>query len=257
MPDFGGEIEFVLNTPATDEQLAANVAHALSLGLKSTQQRKRLIVVANGPSARLAPFDTDLPTLALNGALRQFVERDLAPTYFAACDPQPLVADFLRNAPKSTTYLIASKCHPDVFKTLLDQGIKPILWHVADVDIPAHVRAPLCCSITLCASWEMRLAYGFTDLDYYGFDACYLYDEHHAGDARLPGPTDITLNFGGQIVGEEIVGGRTFETNHTWAAEAEFAQQYFQLARYLDTNVTIHGDGMMAAMREVALQAGR
>jgi hypothetical protein len=248
-----GEIEFSLCTPASDSQLAQNVAHALSLGLKSTQARKRLVVVANGPSAKSAPFDTDLPTLALNGALRQFQERGLAPTFWAACDPQPLVADFVRNAPKATTYLVASKCHPDVFKTLMDQGIEPVLWHVADTDIPGHVRAPLCCSITMCSMWEMRQAFGFTDLDVFGWDGSYLDGEHHAGDARVPNPTDVTINIGGRIVGDEIIGGRNFETTHSWAAEADFSQQFHQLARYYDINVTIHGDGMMKAMQEAAL----
>jgi hypothetical protein len=244
-----GEIEFALQVPCTDDQLAAHVAHALMLDLPHTQARKRLVVVANGPTAKQAPFDTDQPTLALNGALRQFTERGLAPTYWAACDPQALVAGFLKDAPKSTTYLVASKCHPDVFKTLMDQGITPLVWHVADVPIPGHVRAPLCCSITMTAMWEMRLAFGFTDFDVHGWDACYLDGEHHAGEARAPGSTDVTINYGGQVIGEEVIGGRNFETTHTWAAEADFAQQFMQLCGYYDIGLTIHGDGMMAAVQ--------
>lgn len=240
-----GEIAFDLVTPATSDQLAQNVARAQSLGLPSTQSRKRLNIVANGPTAKRAPFDRfDGPTLALNGGLRQFTERGLAPTYWAACDPQALVADFLKDAPRETIYLVASKCHPDVFRAL--EGYDVRLWHVADVDLPNQVRAPLSCSITMCVAWEMRLAFGFTDLTVYGWDACYLDGEHHAGDARVVNPTDVTIDFGDLGM---------FETNHTWAAEAEFAQQFFQLARYYDMTVTLCGDGMMRAMQTVALAA--
>ncbi len=255
-----GEISFDLQLPCNNDVLASQVAHTLSLGLPETQARKRLNVIANGPSAKSAPFGSfDGPTLALNGALHSvFTPRGLAPTYWAACDPQALVADFVRDAPEETIYLVASKCHPDVFEALKDRDIR--VWHVRDVPVPASVRAPLCCSITMCAMWEMRLAFGFTDLNVWGWDGAYLDGEHHAGDQRQPTPNDVTINYGGEIIegpdGPEVIGGRNFETTRSWAAETDFAQQFMILADYFDMSLTIHGDGMVAAMQRALVAQG-
>lgn len=256
MADCAGEIEFDLQTPLNIDIIAGHVAHALSLGLPNTQTRKHLAIVANGPTAKAAPFGNfGMPTLALNGGLRQFVERGLAPTYWAACDPQELVADFLKDAPEETIYLVASKCHPAVFEALKNRRV--FVWHVADQIVPNALRAPLCCSITMCAAWEMtRPSFGFTDLQFWGWDASFQDDEHHAGDAAgnfRSRPDYVSINMGGKIIegpnGPEIEGGRNFETTHTWAAEADFAQQFIQLCGYYDIGLTIHGDGMMAAVQ--------
>lgn len=243
-----GEIEFDLITPLDTEIIAGHVQHALSLGLRNTHGRKSLAIVANGPSAKRAPFGSfGMPTLAVNGALKQFTSRGLAPTYWAACDPQELVADFLTDAPQETIYLIASKCHPSVFEALKDRTV--LLWHVSDQPVPNVLRAPLACSVTMCAAWEMtRAAFAFTDLQFYGWDAAFVDDEHHAGDAApnfREQPDYVQIGFG----------DRLFDTTRSWAAEAFYAQQFFQIARFLDFAITIHGDGMMKAMQEVALAA--
>lgn len=237
-------------TPVADDVCAAQVHAALARNLPEAIERRPLVVVANGPSARLAPLDTRLPTLAFNGALRLFTDRGLAPTYWAACDPQALVADFLPpHPPKSTTYLVASKCHPYVFDRLAARRVH--LWHLPDYPAPGGLHQALCPSVTLSGLWLAR-SLGFTDFDIYGWDCCFDSDASHAGDGSPVGET-IALNYGGEILGDDVIGGRNFPTTPTWIAESNAAGQFFQLARYFDLRVTIHGDGMIRAEQEAIL----
>src|SRR5580765_5062864 len=171
------EVEFVVSTPVSDEDLVANVRHALTLGLPELCDFEYawngpLTVVASGPSALKAPFDGK--TLAINGALGLFTRAGRAPTYWVACDPQELVADFLDEMPESTTYLIASKCHPKVFERLRDR--KVILWHVHDECTweLTKERQPVAraVSVTICA-FELMARLGWRRFDTWGWDGCF------------------------------------------------------------------------------------
>lgn len=256
-PERGDHIEFSHITPCSDDVCRANIAHSLARGLPEVKARRKLTVVAGGPSARYAlPIEGD--TLALNGALKLFTAQGLAPTYWAACDPQPLVADFLSSAPVSTTYLLAAKCDPAVFDRLSRHDVR--IWHVRDHPAPGSFRQATEVSVTMSALWMMYSSFGYTDFDIWGWDGCFLDGRHHAADGQV-GERDITyLNYGGKVVddpeapdGVRVDGGVTFETTRTWAAEARGAEQFFQLAEYFDIGVTLHGDGMMKTVRQSIL----
>lgn len=245
----GSIIEFSLHTPCSDDVCNANIAKSLALHLPEVRIRKRLTVVAGGPSAKYAlPCEGD--TLALNGALKLFTRQGLSPTYWACCDPQDFVADFLKEAPFDTVYLVASKCDPSVFERLALHRLR--LWHVKDYPAEGKFRQVLAESVTMSAMWMMFTAFGYTDFNIWGWDGCYIDGEHHAGDGEV-NQKGISLNYGGKIIDGEVIGGRTFETTRTWAAEARGAEQFFQLAEYFDIGVTIHGDGMMKACRQSIL----
>src|SRR4051812_23421948 len=115
-----------------DDQIRRNMDYALSLGLPEADggPLKHLTVVANGPSARHLPLWPEGDTLALNGALKLFRTKGASPTYWAGCDPQPMVADFLDDPPDSTIYFVASKCDKAVFDALKGRDVR--LWHIAD-----------------------------------------------------------------------------------------------------------------------------
>lgn len=244
------EVQFEILTPCDAETVQANIAHALSLDLPEADAEplKRLTIIANGPSAREAPLHG--PTLAVNGALSLFMNTGRLPTYWAACDPQELVADFLpARPPKAITYLVASKCHPKVFEKL--RGCDVRLWHIDDQPLPEDTRAvPVASSVTLCITSLMRRL-GYRAFDFYGWDGCY--EEiasgviaHHGSDATLSRyPEDtLTVFVGATATAEGFTGGRPFRTTRTWAAEAQDAMLQLQMGDY---EVTIHGDGFIKA----------
>lgn len=223
-----GVIEFDVRVPYPDEVLIPRVAENVARGLPEAgfepDKPGTLNIIANGPSAIEAlnqlPYG---PSLALNGALKLGT-----PTYWAGCDPQPIMATFLENAPEGVTYYVASKCHPDVFDTLKGRDVR--LWHVGD----CHSEGvPTACSITLTAMSLFRQM-GWKRFRTWGWDGCYLDGKDHAVGQPHNGK-NITVH----------VGDRAFSTTTTWACEAQDAVR--QLAE-ADYQVEVMGGGMIAAV---------
>jgi hypothetical protein len=234
-----GRVEFDIRVPVANDGLIANVAYALSLGLPSLRQQThgvpRLKIIANGPSADSASLCGS--TLALNGALSTFTDVGLAPTYWAACDPQPIVASFLDTTPRETTYLVASKCHPSVFDLLLKRRCNVILWHLDDHATWDLVKdldpISIASSVTICA-FELGERLGFSKFETWGWDGCYIDGRDHATD-QPAGGVYVELDIGGQV----------FPTTRTWALEGQDAVNKLRMT---PRDIKIHGPGMIGAL---------
>lgn len=234
--EVGKTIGFEIQTPATDEQLANNVRYSMSLGLPEFdgEHLKTLTVVANGPSARGITFDG--VTVALNGSISLF-DPEHPPTYWVGCDPQSRLADLIVNPSHDTIYIVASKCHPDVFKRL--EGFDVRLWHINDQEIPGVRKVPCAVSVTICALMLFHRM-GWRKIDVYGWDICFADDgSHHAGAGIAHACQSVEIE----------VGDRTFVSTHTWAAEANDALNVIPVLEWCGTEVNIHGDGMLSAIR--------
>ncbi len=242
MDDAGLPIQFDSYVPVDHEGLRANVRHALSLNLPelpdySYPWATMLDIVANGPSARLP-----LPggrTLAVNGALALWTREGRAPDMWIGCDPQPLLADMLRDAPLSTVYYVASKCHPSVFAALAGHSV--VLYHIAE---PAtqdltenYISVSSGCSVTTTAFGIMALL-GFRRFHTYGWDGCYGED---GSDHAVP---QNHVSDGDVWVDVEAT-GRRYHSTPSWAMECEDARVYLVGFPF---SVTIHGGGMFGAI---------
>ena len=240
---------FNIQVPLSDEVCLRHIADSLGRDLLEAVPRRPLVIVANGPSARGADLQAiKHQTLALNGAIGLFMEQGIAPDYWACCDPQAVVATLLPdNPPKSTIYFVASKCHADVFAKL--KGCDVRLWHLMDHPAEDRQRVALCSSVTLSASWLM-VRLGYTDFEYYGWDGCFIDGVDHAANGNPEHVPTLHINYGGTVKDGEVLGGRTFATSRTWAAEAHGVEQFVQLAKYFGIGVTIHGDGMFRCAKD-------
>ncbi len=242
----GAEIEFDVRVPVDDDGLRANVAANLARGLPEvpayTPTSDLITIVANGPTARQCALAG--ATLALNGSIRLFNERGVAPTYWAGCDPQQHMADFLTDPPKSTTYLVASKCHPDVFEALRDRRV--LVWHVDDFATWDLVkdRAPVSTGVSITiVAFELMSRFGFGRFETWGWDGSYGPSGNSHAVPQPHGGQDITVE----------VGRASFATTTTWALEAQDARQKFlQTPR----NVKVKGGGMIGAVLQHCDVAG-
>lgn len=215
-----------------------NVQSALARGLTELAPQGRqlmpLTIVASGPSASKARLAS--PVMALNQALTLFTTQGGAPTFWACCDAGPVVAEFLAAAPDSTTYFVASRCHPAVFDALAER--KVILWHLdepftGDLLSRRH-KVPTASSITLCA-FGLGDAMGFDRFETWGWDGCYMDGASYALSQPTTGTRAVLA----------IPNGPRFETTGTWINEARDAKHVLSRAPY---SVKIHGGGMFDAI---------
>jgi hypothetical protein len=225
---------------ASTEELRHNVRAALARGLPEVQQQiaqlMPLTLLGNGPSAARAKFQA--PVMALNGALGLFIREGGFPTFWACCDPGPVVATFLRGAPTGTHYFVASRCHPSVIDALA--GRQVFLWHLDEAVsrdlLIGRTLVPTAASITLCAFGLARLM-GFRRLETWGWDGCYgpagshAMPQDHVGERRR--------------ANLDTPDGQGFDTNDTWVFEAREAMI---VLRDNPVKLKIHGNGMFGAI---------
>ena len=253
-------VNFEVNQPLDEAGREANIRASLKRSLPAFDDEpiRTLTLIANGPSARskaalrcaarhqLNPS----PVACLNGALKLFMDKGLTPDFWLACDPQPMITDFLvGDIPWETTYIIGSKCDPSVFERLKGYDVR--LWHINDSPlVKKHRPVKLASSVTLSALSLFRQV-GFRHFEIHGWDCCYGEDgNHHAfGGLRHPTDTDTQLNIGGEMTETGPIGGTTYNTNHTWCLEIQDAIQQLHHADY---TVKVHGPGMMKAALEFA-----
>ena len=268
-------VAFDIVVPTTNQALNDNVRHALTLGLQEADDRNMpLNIVANGPSARGLKFKG--MTMALNGAHNLPAFKRKGPDMWAACDPQELVADFVKRPKKRTTYLVASKCHPKVFERLKGRDVR--LWHLSDVEFTQGRIVPCATSVTLTALLlAQRL--GARRIDVWGWDCCFAEDgTHHASTGDMnPNAHTIDVRVGPELARRRRARrlarlrreptpqrpkglrhdrladrrgrtGKDFKTTPTWCLEAQEAVNILPLLRWAGVDVVIHGDGMVRAI---------
>lgn len=224
--------------PTDLEEIKANVSRSLTLGLPEANcgPIPLLRVVANGPSALDAPLGVDdVPTLALNNALELFAQADKAPTYWAACDPQELVADFLVDLPETTTYLVASKCHPRVFERLKNRDVR--LWHVNDVPIDPKLRVVASAGTVTLTAFRLMASLGWRKFETWGWDGCYINGLDHA-IRQKHNADDMTVK----------IFGKDYATTAPWMAEANEAVRQLSGS---DCDFIINGGGMIGTIFEM------
>jgi hypothetical protein len=242
-------VRFEVRTPP-ETISRANMAVSEQSGLPEAVPLRTAIIVANGPSAlsaelwdRPARDDPGLITVALNGALRQFLNRGLMPTYWCACDPQALVADFLpADPPRKVTYLVASKCHEAVFAKLRGRDVR--IWRLDDFGRESgRLYVPCAVSITLVAQGLFRLL-GYHRFEMYGWDGCYIDGRDHASAQPHSPEHDqrvSLVNAAGDIV-------QTYSTTGSWMAEAHDAAIQAANFRAMGLEMVVHGPGMIGAI---------
>lgn len=247
-------VTFDIHTPANGDQLRANIEACRALGLPKVPTGKTIHIVATGPSAR-GIFEDFYPVgehCAVNNALRLFTDRRLYPKFWAACDPQGIVASFIPdNPPEETVYLVSSKCHPDVFARLKNRNV--LVWDMDDEETHDITQSPIPCGVSITLSvFPLLHRLGYSDFHTWGWDGCYMGGQFlkvfengvestvyaNGTDHATPQPhhTDGDITVG---IGEDA--DQIFQSTPAWLAETQDAALRLGASPY---TVTIHGGGM-------------
>lgn len=213
-----------------------------------------IAIVGGGPS--LAETMVELRTfqqiMACGSAHDYLVDQGIAPRYCVVLDPDPLTANYLKKPSPTCTYLVASQCDDAVFKAL--DGFPVATWHCAGIGVKAdedeifrkRPRIGGGCTVTLRAL-SIAIILGYGNQHYFGFDSSVRPDRHHAYDCEdVTGVVDVRMPGSNRVF---------YAASYMLAQAAQF-QDALRTHGHLFTP-TIHGDGLIAEIMKVGLQAAQ
>jgi uncharacterized Rossmann fold enzyme len=228
---------------------------------------RRIALVGGGPSIGETVAELmDFPTIIACGSAHDWLQAHSPriPTYCAVCDPDPVMANYLRAPDHGTKYLVSSHCNPTVFEALT--GYDVTMWHCWPIGAgdqeardflqtktPGWVAIGGGCTVGL-RSLTIALMMGFSELHFFGFDSCMGIsdDDHHVYPF-----TDDTKEFLGNIYNLKIGMGeangpapREYRVAGYQLAQADHYKQMLMAFGHLFTP-TFHGPGLIADMQSM------
>ena len=239
---------------ATPEEHLANFNAAIALGLPSLQKgeltSEPIAVVCSGPSLKATRREVRHfnKILTCSGAHKYLIDHGLVPTWHMEGDPREHKAVFVKHPHKRVQYLIASSCHPAMFKNLKGYDVR--IWHslqgahhllTLDHYPPGDWVLTGGTNVGMRALVMARLL-GFTNVHVFGMD-CSAEETMHTGDHPNEAPKSkfITVQ----------VGDQEFKTTHLFLA---YAKQFFhEVIQLPDVNFTLHGEGLLQALTALKL----
>lgn len=233
----------------TDEDIARNIRHALTLEYTSFQQlvgskSGAVAVVGSGPSLkanwkRLKTFNGDI--IACNAACQFLLGKGLIPQYMFCFDADPLMLEFM-TPHEEITYLLASRCPPKTFDLI--KGCKLVIWHAGgDTHLEKCLQdvgkftEPMVSGGTAAITRAMVVAQamGYKTIHLWGADSSFV-----KGDTHIRQSTTVERRM---FVN---VGGRQFETSPWMVRQVEdFKTLAPRYRESFGTRFIVHGDGLM------------
>lgn len=227
---------------------------------------KRIALVGGGPSLRETVAELmDFRTIIACGSVHDWLQDHCPriPMYTAVCDPDPVMANYLRRPNKDTTYMVSSHANKAVFDALEGQNV--MMWHCwpvgagdqtakdfLDEHTPGWVSIGGGCTVGLRAL-SMALMMGYSEIHFFGFDSCLgmTDDQHHAYPF-----TDETKEFIGDIYEVKIGMGPSFPKPREYRvagyqlAQADHYKQMLMAFGHVFKPV-FHGPGLMADLQQM------
>jgi hypothetical protein len=266
---------FRVNTP--DEQILENMRHSIRLQLPQFDPqppRKGEICIVGGGWSLDDTKDELLdvcwkegaPIIALNGAAKWLMERNIRPAVQMVLDARPENAEFIIDIP-GCKYMIASQCAPETFAAC--EGLETYIFQSVGSDDSKHkgmwdvlntfydhrwVNVSGGSTVGLRAITLAKMM-GFQFQHLFGIDSCYSPDgEHHAypqalNDGEGSSRMYLALKNGDKSAGKEF-------RCSTW--QASQAQQFkdFLAVNGNHFRLHIHGDGLLAYMLKTGASLG-
>ena len=236
----------------TTEQIDGNIEAVLESvyepfnGLLTTKSGA-VAIVGSGPSLKrnwheLKKFDGDI--VACNAAIQFLSEKGINPTYGMIFDADILTEAFVQKPNPLVTYLLASRTHPSVFKTLREAGCKIIVWHArGDLNIERLLQKhkkmePMIGGGSAAVTRAMFVVYpmGYSTIHMYGSDSSY---EKGVTDTHIGKSTTEEKYF------RVMCGDRLFDTTPWMAQQAEDFKVLVPSLRRMGIRIVVHGDGLI------------
>ena len=248
--DFSTQLpKFSLNCPEdlVLDNVRANICRHLPQVQTYQPQDTVIGLVGGGPSLDIDEireyYDSGVKMVSMNATHEWLLNHGIRPTAHVQVDARPHNARFVANPQKETKYLIASQCPPEVFDALEGHDVR--IWHgiSTKAEIPIldeyyfgnylHVMGG---STVMLRAFTLFAMLGYSKFEVFGFDSCYMDDDHHAYDQPENEDLDrIHLR----------VKGREFTCAPWMFSQAkDYIGQVGAIGQGLEMN--IHGDGLIS-----------
>ena len=247
---------------ATEQEMNANFFATLDRGYQPINPLLGVSsgicsVVGAGPSIEETHTELQGDVLAINSAIGYLLGKGITPKWAMIWDAAEVCQNFAIPHP-DITYLIASRCHPAVFKRL--EGCRVVVWHAAgDNNILEILQRPEVIAKQPCheplinggtagvtRAIFLATALGYTDVHIYGADSCYSESgKTHATGSLVP-EKDVEVALGNN---PPIF----FRTTPEWCAQVEEYRAIFTILTCCGPGIKldVHGYGMLRAMHDI------
>ncbi len=211
--------------------------------VRKKQGHGLISIVCYGPSLADTWRDIKRPIITTSGAHDFLIERGIVPDFHMQCDPREEQKQFLQKPHKGVTYLMATCCHPEVFKAL--EGHKVELWHLhngAETDDWLSKNDPGANRIgggttAGARALEIGSMLGHRRFEIHGMDCSFRGEARHAGKHESKKQNMIDVECGGQ----------QFTTS---VQMVEAAREILVFISNYDAELHFHGEGLQQTMVE-------
>jgi len=175
------------------EQVNINIRRRLPQAKPYLPNEETVALVCGGPSLKthekelVAAVWAGAKVACVNGSYQWCIERNIRPSTFIMVDGRAFNARFVETLVDDCRYLLAGQCHPDTFEICKDRDVT--IWHAvccqAEQDLlkayyfEKYYPVNAGTTVATNAIALMRML-GFQKFICFGFDSCWLGDEHHA-----------------------------------------------------------------------------
>lgn len=197
-------------------------------------------VVGSGPSLARTHKDIVGDVIACNSAHDFLIGHGVIPKYAMFWDANPIIAKFAQKPHPEVTYLVASRCHPDIFTALA--GHRVIVFHALGGEevekyLISHNRLePMVGGGSSGVTRATHLAgfMGYTDMHLFGADSSYEEGATHVGGSVID-QKKMRLR----------VCGKWFITAPWMALQVSDFKVLAPHLMKLGAKLTVHGTGML------------
>lgn len=248
--DFSSQIpKFTINCEPelVRQNVAINIRRHLPQLQTYEKQDQVLGLVGGGPSLDISDIqdaqERELKFVSMNGTHDWLLDHGIQPSMHVQVDAREHNARFVQNPQHGTRYLIASQSHPAVFENL--EGYDVTIWHgistpeekpILDDYYFGQYLHVIGGSTVMLRAFTLLSMLGFKDFEVFGFDSCYIGDDHHAYEQPENGKDNLI---------HLKVGDREFVCGDWMYSQAkDFIGQTKALGN--NWNLSIHGDGLIA-----------
>lgn len=186
----------------SNDTILSHIKHSVRLGYPQVKPHElkpdRVCLVGGGPS-----LDTTFEELrelyfngakvvALNGSAQWLLERNIRPSAHVVLDSREANVRFITKPIPQCRYLIASQCHPAVWKAVEDRDVW--IWHAIGPEPETEEflkrfyngmwmsigHGRIGGTTVAIRSIALLRTFGFVRFDLFGVDSCFFEERHHA-----------------------------------------------------------------------------